>query len=169
MKWLRSYYLQPKSYIYLFINYLLKHPYVVGLFIGCVILSYPAYDFFNKYTIRNTERTLNNRLILNQAQLDKQLKTLNVLVEGNDIDPLAVNKKIKEILTTSNMNIESVLWDKESNVIDVVFHQTFENVYDVIKHINQINHISFNEISLIKLKRNNFIQCILSLSILEKE
>ncbi|MDP8102000.1 hypothetical protein QJU37_09515 [Pasteurella atlantica] len=112
------------------------------------------FDTFQKYKAKN-------------SSLDKKLEQLKVVSMDNH-SPLEINQKVKRILVKNKMNIESILWNKENNIIDVVFNQKFKNVVDVIIQISNTQNIYFNEINLIKINENHLVQCVLSLSILER-
>ncbi|MDP8099212.1 hypothetical protein [Pasteurella atlantica] len=167
MNKIKKYYFQPSSYIYLFIEATLIHKVQISILIGLLIISYPVYDIFHNIKYQQKQFDTFQKYKTNDLSLDKKLKKVKVVSIDNH-SPLEINQKVKRILVKNKMNIESILWNKENNIIDVVFNQKFKNVVDVIIQISNAQNIYFNEINLIKINENHLVQCVLSLSILER-
>ncbi|MBR0574294.1 MULTISPECIES: hypothetical protein [Pasteurellaceae] len=167
MNKIKKYYFQPSSYVYLFIEATLIHKVQISILIGLLIISYPVYDIFHNIKYQQKQFDTFQKYKENDLSLDKKLKKLKVVSIDNH-SPLEINQKVKRILVKNKMNVESILWNKENNIIDVVFNQKFKNVVDVIIQISNTKNIYFNEINLIKINKNNLVQCVLSLSILER-
>ncbi|MDP8036573.1 hypothetical protein [Pasteurella atlantica] len=132
-----------------------------------MIISYPLYDIFHNMQYQQKQFDTFQKYKAKNSSLDKKLEQLKVVSMDNH-SPLEINQKVKRILVKNKMNIESILWNKENNIIDVVFNQKFKNVVDVIIQISNAQNIYFNEINLIKINENHLVQCVLSLSILER-
>ncbi len=167
MNKIKKYYFQPSSYIYLFIEATLIHKIQISILIGLLIISYPLYDIFHNMQYQQKQFDTFQKYKAKNSSLDKKLEQLKVVSMDNH-SPLEINQKVKRILVKNKMNIESILWNKENNIIDVVFNQKFKNVVDVIIQISNAQNIYFNEINLIKINENHLVQCVLSLSILER-
>ncbi len=164
MKKLKYYYLRPTSYPYLMIEFLSKHKWIVSLFIIIFILSYPSYHLIHTFLDKNNTILENQNLINKNNLLTHKLKKLNINNKSK-IDPLLVNKNIKDILIKNKANIEEILWDKESNNIDIIFSQKFDAIVKIINQINSSQEVYFNQIRLIKMNKDQLVNCVLHLTI----
>ncbi len=165
MKNLKYYYLKPTSYPYLIIEYLSKYKWIISLFIITLILSYPSYSLINNFLDKNRTIFENKNLIKENKQLINKLKKLNIN-DQHKIDPLLVNKEIKDILIKNKADIEEMQWNKKSNNIDIIFNQRFNTIVEIINKINTDKKVYFNQIRLIKMNKNQLVNCVLNLTIL---
>lgn len=166
-KWLKQQYLLPNGTVYQILDYVIYHKLLVILLVSMSLLSYPIYQAVDlsdkKIALEKQQRQLQSK----NEQLKISIAKLG-FSDSKKVKPIYINKILKKILILESARVKNIQWVLgERKVVNIEFTQNAEHIFNVIKAINKQTQIGFNEINLVKLNKDNLVQCILVLSVIE--
>ncbi|MDH2925052.1 hypothetical protein EV693_102282 [Nicoletella semolina] len=161
-KWLISLYISPSSIGYVFLIFLQKYWWGVYGVLCLVIISYPLYQ-----SISYSHNIVINQQALDQLEQDiqreeKRLLALNKHYVKNidqDKNVADLHHTINEIIIRNNAKIEQVQWYVNRNLeVQINVQQKSKLILNLIRDLNQVENLSFKEITIIRLNNHHLVQ-----------
>lgn len=161
-KWLNNAYINPQSRQYLCLVFLQHYAKRLFCLAFIIIHAYPSillcHEYYQHRYLYKTEQLLSAELV-QQEKLLQSLRNKKSESENRDKDFSEVNRKITQIAEQYQIKIEHIQWQFEKGKqASLVLSQRSASLFEMIKALDKLPSLYFNELILFKLHQARLIQ-----------